>query len=89
MSQPFVPVDLGLCAEVLDVLSGDIERLGATLCADPAVVVAHMDALQEIDRIAQYQRAIAKVLQDGGHAGNVGIEALAERLMLAAWEALP
>lgn len=88
MTQSFTPVDLELCAEVLDMLGRDIERLGEVLCSDPVVVANHMDMLQEIDRIAQYQRAVARVLHEGGHAGDVGIEALAARFV-AAWQALP
>lgn len=63
MSQLFVPVDLARCAVALDQLGADIERLGHILCQDPHVLAAHVEALQDIDRIAQYQRALARVLR--------------------------
>lgn len=63
MSEHFTPVDLQLCAEALDALGADIERLANRLCADPAVLANHLVELQDIDRIAQYQRALANVLR--------------------------
>jgi len=32
------------------------------LCADPAIISSHIGALQEIDRIAQMQFAIATII---------------------------
>lgn len=46
----------------LDELGKSLERLGETLCADPAVISSHIGALQEIDRIAQMQFAISAVI---------------------------
>lgn len=43
-------------------MGAEIERLGGALCTDPAVCSAHMDALQDIDRIAQMQRSLAAIL---------------------------
>lgn len=63
MSRLFAPVDLSRCAAALDQLGADIERLGHSLCQDPHVLSAHVDTLQDIDRIAQYQRALARLLR--------------------------
>lgn len=49
-------------AAQLDDLGHALEKLGETLCADPAVIAGHIGALQEIDRIAQMQFAIAAVI---------------------------
>lgn len=63
MSKHFTPVDLRRCAEALDALSEDIEKLAHRLCADPAVLANHLTELQDFDRIAQYQRALARVFR--------------------------
>lgn len=49
-------------AETLFEISGDIEELGAALCSDPEVLAAHMEALQQVDLIAQKLRGLATVL---------------------------
>lgn len=49
-------------ASQLDELGKSLERLGETLCADPAIISSHIGALQEIDRIAQMQFAIATII---------------------------
>lgn len=51
-------------------LGRSLEKLGETLCTDPAVISAHIGALQEIDRIAQMQFAISAILsaEDQGTA---------------------
>lgn len=49
-------------AAQLDELGRSLEKLGETLCEDPAVITGHISALQEIDRIAQMQFAIATVI---------------------------
>ncbi len=49
-------------AEQLIQLGKSLEALGEGLCTDPALVASHMTALQEIDRIAQMQFAIANVV---------------------------
>lgn len=49
-------------ATQLDELGKSLERLGETLCTDPAVISSHIAALQEIDRIAQMQFAIAAII---------------------------
>jgi hypothetical protein len=51
-----------LLAAQLDELGKSLERLGETLCADPAVIGPHIGALQEIDRIAQMQFAISMII---------------------------
>lgn len=49
-------------ASQLDELGKSLERLGETLCADPAIISSHIGALQEIDRIVQMQFAIATII---------------------------
>ena len=51
-----------LLAAQLDELGKSLERLGERLCADPAVINAHIGALQEIDRIAHMQFAISTII---------------------------
>jgi hypothetical protein len=83
MSAPFVPIDLARVADVLDGLGLEIESLGGQLCADPAFVAGHVAELQAIDRIAQYQHALARVLRAECIASAIeliGIEELAARL---------
>lgn len=63
MSAPFYPIDMSRVAEVLDMLGHETEELGTSLCADPDLVARHLSLLQSFDRIAQYQRALAKVLR--------------------------
>lgn len=77
---------LGLLADELDALRGELERLGVTLCADPAVAREHMAALQSLDQIGQRQAAVAAILRapDRAEAArNVRLEALAGRLAMA------
>lgn len=52
-------------AAVLNALAEDIERLATVLCADPDICNRHLDALQDIDRIAQLQRGLAAIV---GHS---------------------
>jgi hypothetical protein len=56
-----MPITHQLAAQ-LDELGRSLERLGETLCADPAIIGSHIGALQEIDRIAQMQFAIATII---------------------------
>lgn len=49
-------------SDQLEQLGSSLEALGESLCSDPALVASHMAALQEIDRIAQMQFAIANVI---------------------------
>lgn len=49
-------------SDQLNELGKSLERLGETLCADPAVISSHVGALQEIDRIAQMQFAISAII---------------------------
>jgi len=70
-------------ADVLIELSGEIEGLGAQLCADPALIVRHLGALQAIDLIAQKQRWLATLLCADcpvSAIGSIGVDALRERL---------
>lgn len=70
-------------AAILDELSHEIEALGATLCADGAVVGRHLHELQAIDRIAQKQRSLTAVLLADcmvSAAAEVRLDEVAERL---------
>ncbi len=49
-------------ASAIDGMSHSLELLGEHLCADPAVVMAHMNLLQQIDHIAQSQTSIADII---------------------------
>lgn len=63
MSKHFTPIDLQRCAEALDTLGEDIEKIAHRLCLDPAVMDRHMTELQDFDRIVQYHRALANVFR--------------------------
>jgi len=83
MSAPFAAIDLARVAEVLDGMGLEIESLGTRLCADPAFVATHLDDLQAIDRIAQFQHALADVLRAQCMTSAldcIGIDELAARL---------
>lgn len=70
-------------AAILDELSNEIERLGATLCADGAVVSQHLLELQAIDRIAQKQRSVSALLLADcmiSAAAEVPLDEVADRL---------
>ena len=84
MSAPFAPVDLTRVADVLDSLGAETEALGEALCADPAMVAAHLTRLQALDRIAQFQHALAAVLRSDCPSVAVeqsGLDELVERVM--------
>lgn len=49
-------------ADVLSELSGEVEALGASLCADPQVTACHINTLQQIDIIAQKLQGLANLL---------------------------
>lgn len=49
-------------ADELRRMSRSLEQLGEHLCSDPAVVMAHMNLLQQIDHIAQSQTSIADII---------------------------
>lgn len=78
MSAPFAAIDLDRVASVLDGLGQEIETLGARLCADPSFVAMHLDDLQAIDRIAQFQHALARVLRAGCLASALDLAGLDE-----------
>ncbi len=73
--------------EALNVMSRDIEALGASLCADAEIAARHAHSLQDVDRIAQVARQLATVL-DAEHPADavehVGIDALRHQLQEAA-----
>lgn len=84
MSAPFAPIDLTRVADVLDSLGAETEALGETLCADPAIVAAHLTQLQALDRIAQFQHALAVVLRSDCMSAAVeqtGLDELVDRVM--------
>lgn len=54
---------LAAVARILDELAGEIELLGAALCADPALVARHLEHLQAFDLITQKQRALGELLR--------------------------
>jgi hypothetical protein len=76
---------LATVAEVLRELNAEIEALGASLCADPAVAAGHGRELQAIDLVAQTQSSLAELLT-AGCAGcaveRVRIDSLRDRLRL-------
>ena len=70
-------------ADELDCARQEIERLGALLCSDPALVVAHMNSLQALDMIGQQQLALAAVLRAEDPQAAIAhtpLEQLRERL---------
>lgn len=79
-------VEPALVAEVLDEIALDIEALGCGLCLDPALVAAHGESLQAIDRLAQTMAALAHVMRsaclDSAMAG-VALEDLRDKLVAA------
>jgi predicted regulator of amino acid metabolism with ACT domain len=56
-----MPIRLAISQQLVE-LGRSLEELGESLCADPELVASHMTALQEIDRIAQMQFAIAAII---------------------------
>ena len=80
------PAHLATIAEVLIELSGEIEGLGAQLCADPALILRHLAPLQAIDMIAQKQRWLATLLRAEcpvSAVDSISVDALRERLAAA------
>ena len=74
---------LGGVAEILEELASEVECLGESLCADPDVIVRHMDQLQGIDLIAQTARQLGMLVgSDNPTAAldDVRLEALRHRL---------
>ena len=83
MSAPFVPIDLARIAAVLDSLGQRVEKLGETLCADPALAAAYLGALQDVDFVAQHLHALAALLRAdcmSTAVGDLGLEELARQL---------
>jgi len=83
MSAPFAPVDLTRVADVLDSLGAETEALGEALCADPAIVAAYLTQLQALDRIAQFQHALAVVLRSdcpSTAVAQTGLDELVDRV---------
>ena len=79
------PQILTILATILRETAGDIELLGAALCADEIVLMRHCAALQSIDVIAQRQNGIAQFLEEHCRheaVESLSLEALQERLRL-------
>ena len=75
-------------AEELEKLRHETEALGATLCSDVDVAMRHIGALQSLDRLAQTQLALAKILRadDPSEAlAATDLHNLRERLMDDHW----
>ena len=62
MPHDLSPLLLAL-ADELDAARHDLEALAATLCADPAIALHHLGALQTIDEVGQRQAATAAILR--------------------------
>lgn len=50
-------------ADALAAFSGEIEEIGVALCGNTALVEAHLDELQAIDRLSQCLSQLAMVLR--------------------------
>jgi hypothetical protein len=77
------PARLHAVAAVLRELSGEIDALGASLCADPEIVSRYARELQAVDLIAQVQTALAEVVSaECMHCAvaEVRLDSLRERL---------
>lgn len=64
-------------------LQARVDRLGDTLIADPAIVAAHSDALQDFDLISQTLGAVARLLASGDASAalsTIGMSELRARL---------
>lgn len=73
-------------ADELEQMRGETEALGADLCSDADVVMRHLNALQCLDRLAQTQLALAKILRadDPSEAlSKTDLHSLRDRLMRA------
>ena len=70
-------------ADELECAREEIERLGAILCSDPALVERHISALQALDMLGQQQLALAAILRADDPQvaiGNTPLERLRRRL---------
>lgn len=63
MSAPVDHADMRRAiAQALSKLASEAETMGEFLCMDPNVVTAHLDRLQDIDRISQSLRELSQLL---------------------------
>ena len=58
-----LPPLLRALADELDAARHDLEALAATLCADPAIALRHLGALQTIDQVGQRPAAPPSILR--------------------------
>jgi len=67
---PPSPALLTAIAATLGELAGEAEQFGLALCADNDVATRHLVQLQQIDKLAQSLREVARVIsaQDPGEA---------------------
>jgi hypothetical protein len=82
MNNAQIAAHLRTAADVLVEMSEEIEKLGADLCGDPAVIISHIAALQAIDLVAQKQRSLAALLRADcpvSAVSSFGVESLRER----------
>lgn len=59
-------------ADELECAREEIERLGAILCSDPALVERHVSALQALDMLGQQQLALAAILRADDPQAAIG-----------------
>ena len=75
---------LHVIADEMSDLADRFCKLACVLASDPALVTHHMDDLQSIDLMTQWQRALADLLRQPGtpeaRIARVPVEALAQRL---------
>lgn len=72
-----------LIADELDRVGHVLEEIGVQLCGDPAVVRAHLTALQQIDELCQRHEHLARILRADDMAvevSGVTLESLRLRL---------
>lgn len=74
-------------ANELECMREEIERLGAILCSDPALVERHVSALQALDMLGQQQLALAAILRSENPHDAIGGTPL-ERLRVRLEQAL-
>jgi len=84
MTQPEESAFLDAIAGELSDLADRLCKLACVLASDPGLVQHHMDDLQSIDLMTQWQRALADLLRQPGtpeaRIARVPVEALAQRL---------
>ena len=84
MTHPQETHFLHVIADEMSDLADRFCKLACVLASDPALVTHHMDDLQSIDLMTQWQRALANLLRQPGtpeaRIAGVPVEELAARL---------